>query len=231
MIENERHAPLVSAQQAAHEQLRSLILSGALQSGQPLRQEEIARRLGISRLPVREALNRLEIEGLVELKPRRGFFVATLDVEEIEDIFEMRSLLEAHAGLLGTRKRTSADVEAVERELELLEHVVNSGMEGELNYARFAEVNARFHQRIYAASGRKRLVRQIDTLRDSVGPMVQIIATDKPSMHVAQEEHRLMARFFRQGNAAGVAEICREHASRTGQALIERVLALRQGAA
>ena len=55
-----------------------MIFSGALQAGQALRQEEIARQLGLSRLPVREALNRLTTEGLVELKPRRGFYVVSL---------------------------------------------------------------------------------------------------------------------------------------------------------
>ena len=86
---------LVSAQQAAHNWLREMILSGELHAGQALRQEEIARRLGISRLPIREALNRLATEGLVELKPRRGFYVASLNIDEIEDIFEMRAMLEA----------------------------------------------------------------------------------------------------------------------------------------
>ena len=84
---------LVSAQQAAHKWLREMILSGELPAGQALRQEEIARRLGISRLPIREALNRLATEGLVELKPRRGFYVASLNIDEIEDIFEMRAML------------------------------------------------------------------------------------------------------------------------------------------
>ena len=68
---------LVSAQQATHAKLRAMIFSGELQAGQPMRQEEIARQLGVSRLPVREALNRLATEGLVELKPRRGFFVTS----------------------------------------------------------------------------------------------------------------------------------------------------------
>src|SRR5690349_5369654 len=102
---------LVSAQQATHAQLRAMIFSGELQAGQPLRQEEIARRLGVSRLPVREALNRLATEGLVELKPRRGFFVTSLNADEIEDIFDMRALLEERAGQLATQNRTLADAD------------------------------------------------------------------------------------------------------------------------
>jgi DNA-binding GntR family transcriptional regulator len=191
---------LISAQRAAHEQLRAMILIGSLRSGQKLRQEEIAKRLGLSRLPVREALNRLEIEGLVEQKPRRGFYVTSLDIDEVEDIFEMRAMLEAHAGSLATQRRTPKDV---------------------------AEANARFHNRIYVTSGRKYLLRQIVMLRNSVGPLIQIIASDKDEMSFAQEEHRQLAHFYRQGNAAGVAEICREHCARTGRALVHRIAAHR----
>lgn len=219
---------LASAQSVAHEQLRTMILSGVLRSGQPLRQEDIAKRLGISRLPVREALSRLEIEGLVELKPRRGFFVASLDIDEIEDIFEMRALLEAHAGLLATQKRTLDDADAVDHDFEELDRVVKRSEKQGLDFAVFSEVNARFHRRIFETSGRRHLLRQIAMLRNSVGALVQVIAEDKDAMRSAQEEHRLMARFFRHGNAAGVAEICREHCLRTGRALVEKISKLRQ---
>jgi DNA-binding GntR family transcriptional regulator len=221
---------LVSAQQAAHEQLRSMILIGTFQSGQKLRTEEIAKRLGVSRLPVREALNRLEIEGLVEQKPRRGFYVTSLDVDEIEDIFEMRALLEAHAGSLATQKRTLQDADEVDTRLADLERVVKTGLAKKFNYATFAAVNARFHNRLYATSGRKYLLRQIVMLRNSVGPLIQVIAADKDEMSFAQEEHRLLARFYRQGNAAGVAEICREHCARTGRALVQRITTQMQNA-
>ena len=117
---------LVSAQQAAHKWLREMILSGELHAGQALRQEEIARRLGISRLPIREALNRLATEGLVELKPRRGFYVASLNIDEIEDIFEMRAMLEARAGHLATERMTAADADAVDRCVAELDAVVDA---------------------------------------------------------------------------------------------------------
>jgi DNA-binding GntR family transcriptional regulator len=218
---------LISAQRAAHEQLRAMILIGSLRSGQKLRQEEIAKRLGLSRLPVREALNRLEIEGLVEQKPRRGFYVTSLDIDEVEDIFEMRAMLEAHAGSLATQRRTPKDADDVDLAFKALERVVKKGRTKQFDYAVFAEANARFHNRIYVTSGRKYLLRQIVMLRNSVGPLIQIIASDKDEMSFAQEEHRQLAHFYRQGNAAGVAEICREHCARTGRALVHRIAAHR----
>ena len=116
-----------------------------MQAGQPMRQEEIARQLGVSRLPVREALNRLATEGLVELKPRRGFFVTSLDADEIEDIFDMRALLESRAGKLATERRTLADSDA----LDTIVRELDSALDGPIKFELWAELNLRFHTRLY----------------------------------------------------------------------------------
>ena len=191
---------LVSAQEAAHARLREMIFSGALQAGQALRQEEIARQLGLSRLPVREALNRLATEGLVELKPRRGFYVVSLKPDEIEDIFEMRAMLEARAGQQATQRMTAQDADAVDRVVDRLDIAVN-GNEGFDDYAR---LNEEFHERLYQSCNRKYLRRQIRMLRDAVAPLIRILASEIGELRRAQEEHRQMARFFRLGDAPRV---------------------------
>lgn len=145
---------LVSAQQATHEKLRSMIFSGEIQVGQRLRQEEIARKLGVSRLPAREALNRLATEGLVELKPRRGFFVVSLNPDEIEDIFDVRALLEHRAGQLATERCTSADADAIDRIVHAIDEILGDRIE----YDRWAELNLQFHKRLYQSCSRKHLV-------------------------------------------------------------------------
>src|SRR5581483_6225390 len=82
-----------SLPQAIYLALREAILAGRYQPGEALRQESLAKEFEASRVPVREALNRLEAEGIVILRPRRGFVVASLDVGEIEEIFELRMVL------------------------------------------------------------------------------------------------------------------------------------------
>jgi DNA-binding GntR family transcriptional regulator len=211
---------LVSAQEAAHARLRELIFSGALQAGQALRQEEIARQLGLSRLPVREALNRLATEGLVELKPRRGFYVVSLKPDEIEDIFEMRAMLEARAGQLATERMTTLDADALDRLVASLDAAVN-GNEALDDYSR---LNEQFHERLYQSCNRKYLRRQIGMLRDAVAPLIRILAAETGELRRAQEEHRQMARLFRLGDAPRVAELCRKHCAYTGTALIEKFL-------
>ena len=210
---------LVSAQQAAHAKLRAMIFSGQLQAGQPMRQEDIARQLGVSRLPVREALNRLATEGLVELKPRRGYFVTSLNTDEIEDIFDMRALLESRAGLLATERRTSEDADAVDAIVSALDAALTKPISFEV----WADLNLSFHNRLYLSCARKHLRRQIDLLRDSVAPLIRILAVQEGELHRSQEEHRRLARLFRNGDATAVAELCGEHCAYTARGLLKQL--------
>ena len=210
---------LVSAQQVAHNWLREMIFSGALTAGQALRQDEIARQLGISRLPIREALNRLATEGLVELKPRRGFYVASLNVDEIEDIFEMRAMLEARAGQLAAERKTVEDADAIDRLVADLDSAVGNGAP----FDHYAQLNVAFHERLYRSCGRKHLQRQIAMLRDAVAPLIRLLASETGELQRAQKEHRLLAKHYRRGDADRVADLCREHCAYTARALIRKL--------
>src|SRR5882757_6249026 len=90
-IEPVRQLPLPETIQR---QIKAAIVTGVLVPGQMLRQEELAQRLGASRAPLREALSRLEAEGLVVLLPRRGYAVISLDRDEIAELFDLRIVLE-----------------------------------------------------------------------------------------------------------------------------------------
>ncbi len=210
---------LVSAQQATHAKLRSMIFSGELLAGQPLRQEEIARQLGVSRLPVREALNRLATEGLVELKPRRGFFVTSLNADEIEDIFDMRAMLEERAGYLATKNRSDADADELDEIVNALDAVIRTPIAFDM----WGDLNLRFHTRLYRSCARKHLCRQIDLLRDTVAPFIRILASQPGELRRSQDEHRQMAKLFRAGDASGVGKICREHCAYTARALVKQL--------
>jgi DNA-binding GntR family transcriptional regulator len=89
-----------------------MIFDGELRANEALRQDDLADQLGTSRHPVREALGRLNVEGLVTFRPRRGYIVTALGPEEITEIFEMRMVLDMQASLRRS-KRSPADVEGV----------------------------------------------------------------------------------------------------------------------
>src|SRR5688500_15689005 len=103
-MKNLRPLQAASLPDLAYDHLRDAILTGEFKDGADLPQEEIAARLGVSRLPVREALRRLDAEGLVVLRPRRGYVVASLDPEEIEDVLDLQAHLESLAGHAATRR-------------------------------------------------------------------------------------------------------------------------------
>ncbi|WP_397474236.1 GntR family transcriptional regulator [Pusillimonas sp.] len=96
-----------------YEQLQAAILNGVFKPGQVLRQEDIAAHLGVSRSPLREALSRLEADGIVTSRPHRGYAVVELESRQIEEAFDLRSLLEAELARRAIRTRTEAHVAEV----------------------------------------------------------------------------------------------------------------------
>src|ERR1700758_3320099 len=93
-----------------YSRLRDGILTGTFPPGSVLRQEELSPRFGASRVPLREAMTRLEVEGLVVLRPRRGYAVLSLDRSEIQEIFELRAAVEEHLASVAAQSRTDNDI-------------------------------------------------------------------------------------------------------------------------
>lgn len=170
----------------------------------------------MSRLLVRKALYRPDAEGLVELKPRRGFFVTCLNTNEIEDIFDMRSMLEERAGYLATIRRAAADVHALNALVDSLDAALATPAE----FEEWADLNLHFHTRLYQSCGRKHLCRQIDLLRDAVAPLTSLLARKDGGLRRSQEEHRQMVVPFRAGDAAAVGRLCRQHCAHTARSLV-----------
>ena len=151
--------------------LREAVLSGVYHPGQALRQEALAKQFQASRVPVREALKRLEAEGLVVLKPRRGFVVTSLDINEIEEVFQLRMVLEEHAAYVATVARTESDVVEVGTLLEALD---NTPIDDAKGIAQWASLNRQFHSRLIASSGRQHLGKITKMLRDMVETYVRV---------------------------------------------------------
>jgi DNA-binding GntR family transcriptional regulator len=213
------HAPLqisspphVSLPETVYRELREAILNGIFRPGQMLRQEEIAKRLGVSRAPLREALPRLEAEGIVVLHPRRGYAVASLDPAEIAEIFELRTLVEERAAYLATLQRTDADVAPL-RELVARMGEIQPGDPEQI--ARWADLNFQFHDNLFAPSGRRHYLRVAGSLRASVEPYIRVELGITGEMEEAQGEHEQLLEAFAAGDAERVARLSREHCEHT----------------
>ena len=110
-----------------HDRIRDRIVSGDLPGGEPIRQDALASAFGISKIPLREALMRLERDGLVVAAPNRGFFVSPPSAAEAEEVFALRLLVEPQAVAAGSLHATRADHAVAEAQIEALEAAILSG--------------------------------------------------------------------------------------------------------
>lgn len=209
-----------SLPEVAYAQLREAILTGTLAAGTPLRQEELASRLGMSRLPVREALRRLDSEGLVVLRPRRGYIVATLDRAEIEDVLELHATLEAMAGHAATLRRSDEVVADLERCVAQLERL---GARAPVDVDAFTALNAQFHERLLESSGRPFLNRMLRLVRSNAERYARAGAGMLLDLRESQREHRSILDAYRAGDAAGVAKLCKAHRDATRKRLLAQL--------
>jgi DNA-binding GntR family transcriptional regulator len=201
----------------AYWRLRDDILRGAFSANEPIRQEKIAAQLEISRLPVREALARLEAEGLVVQRPRRGYVLAPHDPGEIEEIFDIRMTLERRAGHLAALARTRDDIEEVGR---LLDDMDGMTIASPGDASTFAVRNSRFHERLFATSGRRRLCGMLLTLRNNVERYARLGAVMVGHLDHVHKEHRRIFEAFRRGDPERLGEVCAEHVRKAGERLI-----------
>ncbi|HEX2160505.1 MAG TPA: GntR family transcriptional regulator [Thermoleophilaceae bacterium] len=199
-----------STQEAVLAELRRRIGAGELRPGEPIRAEQVGAELGVSRVPVREALRTLEGEGQVVYEPHRGSFVADLSLDDLRELYRMRELLEQEAIRAALPR---LDGPALER---LAGHVAEADAASERgDLATYAESNRRFHLELYEASGRPLLARTIRQLWDASDAYRALYANRESHRGTAAEHHRAILEALAAGDAdAAVAaqDRHREHA-------------------
>src|SRR4029077_2026095 len=126
--------------------LRDMILSGEIAEGEQLRQDALAAAHGVSRIPLREALRQLEAEGLVSFFPHRGAVVSTLSLAEIEELFEIRALIEADVLRRAIPHLTADDLDRAEEIVD----TARVAFQRESDVGRWGELNWKFHSTLYA---------------------------------------------------------------------------------
>ena len=189
-----------TAQDMVAEGLRRGILSGALESGQPLRQEQIAKDFEVSAVPVREALRQLAGEGLVTLSPNRGARVSKVSYEEAKEITEIRVALESLALRLSVPNMTEDDFRRAEKVLDL--------WDAEEDPATFAALNWRFHTVLYEPARQPRLMTMIRSLHASFDLYAGKYSAAWMSLKVpAQQQHRQIVEECRRGDAEAATVI------------------------
>ncbi|WP_091230544.1 GntR family transcriptional regulator [Anaerobium acetethylicum] len=143
--------------------LRQAILNGELEPGERLMEIQLAERLGVSRTPVREAIRKLELEGLVEMVPRKGAEVAKITEKNLKDVLEVRRALEELAVQIACDRMTA---EMIAELKNALREFVNSTKGKDLKA--IAEADVKFHDVIYLATDNQRLIQILNNLREQM---------------------------------------------------------------
>ena len=207
----------ISQQVAAR--LRDLIIEGKLPPGTPLRVNPLADRLGMSAMPVRDALKLLEVERLVESTPRRGAVVSALSEEDIEEIYAMRSALEGVCARHGAERRDRRR----HRRARSARRQARAGPAGERPRNVHADRSRAFHDRIYAISGRERIVRSVGELLARSQRYAAHSYRHWGPLDRALEEHRTILEAVRARDGVLAQRLTRRHLEDSADRLLTAV--------
>jgi len=208
-------------QQIVVEYLRNLILQGTLAPGTRLQPEAIARHLGVSRMPVREALRQLAVEQFVVFQPHRGVYVAEVSADEAEELYVVRIALEGYAARIAAPRLTP---EVIAELRQRLAEMAARLREGEL--VEFLAADRAFHRAIYQATGRPGLVARIEQLWDSCSRVARLSLAMPVWRERALAAHRQILAAAEQRDPAALEQAVREHTEVSARMSIDYLRAM-----
>jgi DNA-binding GntR family transcriptional regulator len=201
-----------------HDTLRAAIARGEIPAGRRLVEERVARAMGASRTPVREALQRLEQEGFIEKLSYGGYTIRGVTAEEIEEIFGIRSILESYAAALATRRVRSDVIRQLEQIMDRSRETLERG-----DADSFVALNTEFHDCLYRASGSERLCAMILQLRDHFHRYRKAILSVDGMPETSLQDHEMMMEAMRRGDERAVERLVREHILRGKKLVLQEI--------
>jgi DNA-binding GntR family transcriptional regulator len=187
-----------------YDSLRDAIWEGRIGRGERVREEEIARSLGVSRTPVREALQRLQRRGLLVTGTGRGLIVAELSKREVIELYAMREILEGSAARFAAQHATRPEIDILYRLQRDLAEAPDDAL-------LLVKLNRRFHQAIYDAAHNQYLTQTLDTLHDSMALLHSTTFRAPNRRRESDEEHRRIVSAIERHDADDAEAIAREH--------------------
>lgn len=200
--------------------LREGIRQGMLAPGQPLIQASIAEAMGVSRIPVREALHALAAEGLVTFGEDGGARVTALEPEEVDELWTLRALLEAEMAPGIVRVATDSDIEMLRGLVEQMD---------DAEPETWSDRNYVFHQELHRLSGRPYFADAAGRVLNMMDPYSRVVVSVLHAQDEAQSEHHRMIKALADRDADELGRLLRHHSERARQALLEYTLAQRDG--
>jgi DNA-binding GntR family transcriptional regulator len=193
-------------------ELRRAIVDGELAGGLQLKQDELAERFGVSRIPVREALKQLAAEGLVTFHPNRGAVVSSLSLEDVLEMLEIRIALECRALRLAIPNMLEEDFDEAA--------AILSDYDREPSAQKWGEMNWRFHQVLYVPCHRQKLLALIDANYGHVGRFTRVQVSLAAGKERPQREHHQILGACRKGDIDRAEALLEEHITHTQKSLM-----------
>jgi len=201
--------------------IKSAIIGGEFEPGKRLIEEKLAEDMKTSRTPVREAIQKLEKEGLIYRLPRGGFAVKGVSEDEVEEVFGLRGILEGYAGFLATARMDAEELKALEEVIVREEECLKN-----MNTEEFIRLDSEFHDTLYKAAKNTRLYALLNDLRDYMYRYRVIILRYQRKPQLAVQDHKEMVSSIKNKNARQVEKLVRKHMVR-GKDIIKKKI--RQG--
>jgi DNA-binding GntR family transcriptional regulator len=205
-----------SAATVVFEALRRAIVEGQLADGLPLRQDDLARQFRTSRIPVREAISRLEEQGLAKSQRFKGAVVAGLSAAELSEIYDFRALVEPEVMRRAVTQLTPGLLDDAESYFDK--------MESTSDMRDWAELNRTFHAKLYEPSG---LTYHLDALQRAMDKVHRYLAIDflgREAISKSNADHRMICQACRAGDADRAAELTRSHVRAASAALQAQIM-------
>jgi GntR family transcriptional regulator, rspAB operon transcriptional repressor len=204
-----------------HERLREAILTRQFAPGQRLDVDAIAQQLGVSLTPVRSAIELLSAEGLVDVQPRSGTFVATLTAEDVEETMDIRCALECLAAEKAAPRLTDADIEEARRLLKSLARPIRTDEDGRAH----EEANVQLHMLLLRAAGNRRLEQMYQKLNAhlTMGRVHRSTGDWRRRLRQEQAEHEEIVIAMERRDAHRLVRALRQHITRATESLLHGI--------
>lgn len=199
-----------SRAQQVYDALLAAMQEGNYKVGERMREEEIARALGVSRTPVREALSRLQARGLLEIAAG-GLVIATLSRQQVVELYAMREILEGSAARFAAQHASPTDIAA-------MRHFANEFKRSLDDPARLAVINRKFHDAITEAAHNRYLMRTLIEHHDTLALLPSTTFTVSGRPHAAVEEHEAILEAIESRDADKAERLAREHIQKAHEA-------------
>lgn len=196
--------------------LREAILKGDLQPGERLMELQLAAKLGVSRTPIREAIRMLEQEGLAVTIPRKGAEVAKMTEKDMEDVLQIRDVLDELAASIACEKISGEQLEELRQTMHEFEESIKTG-----GIKRIAEVDVRFHDIIYQSTGNPKLVSILSNLREQMYRYRVEYLKDQKNYPVLVREHSEIVKGLSEKNKEKVTAAMHNHVRNQAAAVKE----------